>query len=178
VSTQSLQQAELADQIGAAIRSAGLPPALLSFEISESSIVGRLAETARFVDAVGALGCRTSIDDFGTGVTSLAYLKTLKVSALKIDGVFVADLLREPRSESMVRAILHIARQLELDTVAECVESKDAASQLATLGVTYGQGSALGAPRPLAEILDELARKAAPLPGEPVAPAATAKHVH
>lgn len=178
VSAQSLQQAALADQIGAAIRSAGLPPAVLSFEISESALVGRLAETARFVDAVGALGCGTSIDDFGTGVTSLAYLKTLRVSALKIDGVFVADLLREPRSESMVRAILHIARQLELDTVAECVESKEAAAQLATLGVTYGQGTALGAPRPLAEILDELARKAAPPRGEPEAHAAIVKRVH
>ena len=178
VSGESLMQPDLAARVGAALRAARLPPALLSFEISEASIAGRLDETARFVSAIGELGCRTSIDDFGTGVTSLAYLKVLRVSTLKIDGVFVADLLREPRSESMVRAILHIARQLELDTVAECVESKEAASQLATLGVTYGQGSALGEPRPLAEILGGVARTAAPLLTDPVTPPLTDKRVH
>ncbi len=178
VSGESLMQPDLADRIGAAVRAARLPPALLNFEVSEAAITGRVAETERFVNAIGELGCRSSIDDFGTGVTSLAYLKVLKVSALKIDGVFVADLLREPRSESMVRAILHIARQLELDTVAESVESKEAASQLATLGVTYGQGSAFGEPRPLAEVLGGLARQAAqPLP-EPVAPPVADRRVH
>jgi len=178
VAGESLMQPDLAERIGAAVRSARLPPALLSFEISEASIVGRIAETERFVNAIGEFGCRSSIDDFGTGATSLAYLKVLKVSTLKIDGVFVADLLREPRSESMVRAILHIARQLELDTVAESVESKEAASQLATLGVTYGQGTAFGEPRPLAEILERLEHAAAPLLAEPVAPPVADKRVH
>ncbi len=178
LSGQSLQQVDLADRIASAVRAAQVPPGLLSFEISESTIVGRLADTERFVKAIGELGCQTSIDDFGTGVTSLAYLKSLKVSALKIDGVFVGDLLREPRSESMVRAILHIARQLELDTVAECVESKEAASQLATLGVTYGQGTALGAPRPLAEIIGGATRTAVPLLTDPVALAPGEKRVH
>jgi diguanylate cyclase (GGDEF)-like protein len=178
VAGESLLQPDLAERIGSAVRAARLPPALLSFEISEGAIVGRLAETERFVNAIGELGCRSSIDDFGTGVTSLAYLKSLRVSALKIDGVFVADLLREPRSESMVRAILHIARQLELDTVAECVESKEAAAQLATLGVTYGQGTALGEPRPLAEILERVARQPAPLPAESGPHVTIDKRVH
>jgi diguanylate cyclase (GGDEF)-like protein len=178
VSSQSLQQPGLAERVEAAIRATPVPPRLLSFEISESAVVGRLADTERFVTAIGELGCQSSIDDFGTGLTSLAHLKALKVSALKIDGVFIADLLREPRSESMVRAILHIARQLELDTVAECIESKEAASQLATLGVTYGQGTALGEPRPLAEVLDGVARKSAPRLTDAVAHAPADKRVH
>ena len=78
----------------------------------------------------------------------------------------------------MVRAILQIARQLELETVAECVESPEAAAHLATLGVTYGQGIALGEPRPLNEALEELVRKAAPLLTEAVVRAATDKRVH
>ena len=176
LSAQSLQHAALAEQIRAALLAAQVPPSLLSFEISEGAVAERLAETERFVASVAELGCRTSIDDFGTGVTSLAYLKALKVSTLKIDGVFVRDLLREPRSESMVRAILHIARQLELDTVAECIESKESAAQLATLGVTYGQGSALGEPRPLAEILEGMAAaKSSPLAE---APGRSDKRVH
>lgn len=178
VSGQSLQQPGFADRLQAAVRASQVPPALLSFEISESAVVGRLAETERFVGAIGELGCQSSVDDFGTGVTSLAYLKTLRVSALKIDGVFIVDLLRDPRSESMVRAILHIARQLELDTVAECVESKEAASQLATLGVTYGQGTALGEPRPLADVLGGVARKSAALVADPAAHVPGDKRVH
>jgi diguanylate cyclase (GGDEF)-like protein len=178
LSAQSLQQPELADRIRASLQAAQVPAGMLSFEISEGAVAGRLAETEHFVTAIGALGCHTSIDNFGTGVTSLAYLKTLKVSALKIDGVFVRDLLREPRSESMVRAILHIARQLELDTVAACIESKEAASQLATLGVTYGQGIALGEPRPLAELLDGVARSPALPANEPVTLALADNRIH
>jgi diguanylate cyclase (GGDEF)-like protein len=178
VSGQSLQRPGFADLVQAVVRASQVPPALLSFEISESDVAGRLAETERFVDAIGELGCRCSIDDFGTGVTSLAHLKSLRVSALKIDGVFIVDLLREPRSESMVRAILHIARQLELDTVAECVESQEAASQLATLGVTYGQGSALGEPRPLADVLGGVAGKSAPAVTDAAAHVAGDKRVH
>lgn len=178
LSAQSLAQPELPTRIREALGAARLPPAILNFEINEASIVGRLPEAERFVAAVGGLGCSVSIDDFGTGGSALAYLKSLKVNALKIDGVFIRDLMTNARSESMVRAILQIARQLELQTVAESVESREAATHLATLGVTYGQGMALGEPRPLAEILDELLRKAAPRLTEAVARAPALKRVH
>jgi diguanylate cyclase (GGDEF)-like protein len=162
LSAQSLQQADLAGQIGTALASARVPPSLINFEINEHAVVDRLNEAGRFLTEINALGCTASIDDFGTGGSSLLYLTSLKLDALKIDGSFIRDLLTNPRSESMVRAILQIARQLELDTVAECVESKEAAAHLATLGVTYGQGLGLAEPRPLGEVLDELVRRAAP----------------
>jgi diguanylate cyclase (GGDEF)-like protein len=179
LSSESLQQPDLAGQIRTALAAARVPPALINFEINENAVVGRISEAERFLADIDELGCSASIDDFGTGGSSLAYLKSLKVSALKIDGVFIRDLLTNPRSESMVRAILQIARQLELDTVAECVESPEAAAHLATLGVTYGQGIALGEPRPLNEVLEQLVRKAAPLLTEAVVRAATDnKRVH
>ncbi len=178
LSAESLQQPDLALQIGNALVAARVSPTLINFEINENAVVGRIAAAERFLAQISELGCSASIDDFGTGGSSLAYLKSLKVNTLKIDGLFIRDLLTNPRSESMVRAILQIARQLELDTVAECVESREAASHLATLGVTYGQGNALAEPRPLTEILEELVRKAAPLLTEPVARAGLDERVH
>ena len=169
LSLQSLQQTDLAAQIRTALVAARVAPSLINFEINENAVVGRIAESERFLTELAELGCSASIDDFGTGGSSLAYLKSLKVTTLKIDGVFIKDLLTNPRSESMVRAILQIARQLELDTVAECVESQEAAAHLATLGVTYGQGMALAEPKPLNEVLELLVRKAAPLLTEAVA---------
>ena len=178
LSQQSLLQPELAGRIKNGLSAARVPPSLLSFDIAESIVASHLAETERFLAALAAAGCGASIDDFGTGATSLAYLTGLKVSALKIDGVFISDLLCNPRSESMVRGILHIARQLELETVAECVESAETAEQLTTLGVTYGQGRALGEPRPLAEVLDTLARKATPRLTEAVPRSVPDNQVH
>lgn len=178
LSLESLQHADLAAQIRNALAAAHVAPCLINFEINENSIVGRLAESERFLTEITALGCSASIDDFGTGGSPLAYLKSLKVSTLKIDGLFIKDLMTNARSESMVRAILQIARQLELDTVAECVESPEAAKHLSTLGVTYGQGLALAEPRPLAEVLELLTRKSAPRLTDTVTRASTDERMH
>ena len=178
ISAQSLVQPDFVDHIRRALDVAHVPPPLLSFEISESAAIGRLDEVEQFVARTAEFGCRSSLDDFGTGAASLAYLQTLRVSTLKIDGVFVRDLLTNPRSESMVRAILHIARQMELETVAENVETREVAVHLATLGVTYGQGFAFAPPRPFAELLEELVRKSVPKLTEVVRPATPVAQVH
>ena len=178
VAGQSLRDTRLADEIRVRLPAAGLPPALLSFEISENDLVASLADSERFIDAVTDLGCGVSIDDFGAGRSSLAYLNSLRVNAIKIDGVFIRDLTANARAESMVRAILQIARQLGLDTVAECVETRAVADQLMTLGVTYAQGLAFAAPRPLAEVLDELERPAVPRLTDAVPAPGSDKLVH
>jgi len=178
VSAQSLAQPDFVDHVRRSLDLAHVPPPLLNFEISESAAIGRLDQVEQFIARTAEFGCRASLDDFGTGGTSLAYLQRLHVTTLKIDGVFVRDLLTNPRSESMVRAILHIARQMELETVAECVETREVAMHLATLGVTYGQGFAFAPPRPLAELLDELARKSAPRLTDVARPPAPATRVH
>lgn len=178
VSGQSLASPEYLERVRAGVEAHGVPPTLLAFEVSEAAAIGRFAEAERFLAGANALGCRTAIDDFGTGVSSLAYLKSLPVAALKIDGVFVRDLLTNPRSESMVRAILQIARQLELETVAECVESREVAVQLAALGVTYGQGYAFAKPRPLVDVLAEIAQRTGSPPADPLPAGDVAGPVH
>ena len=178
LSLESLQRPDLAARVAATLATAGVPTALVGFEVSERDLATSLAGTERVIAALAEIGCRVSVDDFGSGATSLAYLKELRVTELKIDGAFTGDLMRNPRSESMVRAILQIARQLEMTTVAECIETKEAATHLATLGVTYGQGMALGEPRPLAQILKALAQKSAPRLTEAVARALPDEVVH
>src|SRR5262249_16997910 len=79
----------------------------------------------------------------------------LPVTMLKIDGSFVRDILKDPRAESMVRAIAQLARSMSLSTVAEYVETEEIRTRVATLGVAYGQGFAIGRPTPLADLLSE-----------------------
>jgi EAL domain-containing protein (putative c-di-GMP-specific phosphodiesterase class I) len=98
-----------------------------------------------------------ALDDFGTGLSSLSYLRQLPVTMLKIDGSFVRDILKDARAESMVRAIAQLARSMGIGTVAEYVETEEIRARVASLGVDYGQGFAIGQPAPLVDLLkDEL----------------------
>jgi len=153
LSGQSLAQAEFADFVHAAVRDSGLPAGSIGFEITESAAIGTLEQAQKFMSRLRDLGCSFALDDFGTGLSSLRYLKDLKVSMLKIDGSFIRDLLRDPRSDSLVRAVLRVAGELHLETTAECIETPETAHRLSDLGVTYGQGFELGRPGPLDELL-------------------------
>jgi EAL domain-containing protein (putative c-di-GMP-specific phosphodiesterase class I) len=102
------------------------------------------------------LGCGIALDDFGTGLSSLSYLRQLPVTMLKIDGSFVRDVVRDPRAESMVRAIAQLARAMSLTTVAEYVETDEIRALVATLGVDYGQGFGISKPMPLDDLLAQL----------------------
>jgi diguanylate cyclase (GGDEF)-like protein len=183
VSEASLADDSFADFLAERLAAHGVPGSLLGLELGESAAIAQFAGAERLIAAAARLGCPCALDDFGTGLSSLAYVKSLPVGTLKIDGLFVRDLLTNPRSEAMVRAVLQIARQLEVDTVAECVEAAEVASHLATLGVTFGQGWAFAQPRPLEDVLGDALRKAGlrpgagPQPPDPTLPTG-APHVH
>jgi Amt family ammonium transporter len=102
------------------------------------------------------LGCHFSLDDFGTGLSSFAYLKLFPVNALKIDGSFVRDITENEVSKSMVAAIAEIARVMNLETVAEFVQDQKSMDLLKDLGVTWAQGYFIGTPRPLGDYLNEI----------------------
>ena len=99
------------------------------------------------------LGCGIALDDFGTGLSSLSYLRQLPVTMLKIDGSFVRDILKDARAESMVRAIAQLSRSMGIATVAEYVETDEIRARIASLGVDYGQGFAIGQPAPFVDLL-------------------------
>ena len=156
VTGQSLSEPEFADFVRAEVERRGVPGSLLAFEFTETAAVKNIAATQRFVAEMRALGSRVALDDFGTGLSSLVHLKELAVQEIKIDGQFVLDVVTDTRSEALVRALVQIAEQLGLDTVAEFVETEQIASHLKKLGVRYAQGYLYGRAQPLEETLGEL----------------------
>lgn len=134
----------------ALLKDTGLPPSLLCFEITETAAIANLSLAIHFIDAIRAEGCRFALDDFGSGLSSFAYLKTLPVRFLNIDGGFVRDITRDPMDRAIVEAINRIGHTVGLQTVAEFVEDEATRRELIRLGVDYAQGHALHRPHPLA----------------------------
>ncbi len=144
LSGQSLGSSGFQSFVESAIRDSGVPPALLTFEITESVAVTRLNQAQTFMSAIKRLGCRLSLDDFGTGLSSFAYLKLFPVDTLKIDGSFIRDLPANVVSQSVVAAIAEVARVMHLDTVAEFVQDQATVELLGKLNVGYAQGHYVG----------------------------------
>jgi diguanylate cyclase (GGDEF)-like protein len=157
VSGPSVVDPEFHDFLETTIRESGVAAEMLCFELTETAAVSDLARADRLMQRLRVLGCSFALDDFGTGLSSLAYLRSLPVSVLKIDGSFVRDAAGNQRTESMVRAIAQLAHTMGMETVAEFVETDDLRIRMASLGVDYGQGFAIGKPQPLAEVLSDLA---------------------
>jgi diguanylate cyclase (GGDEF)-like protein len=155
-SGQSLNDESFVDFLLDRIRSSGIEPSVFCFELTENATIANIARAESLIRRLREIGCGVALDDFGTGLSSLAYLRQLPVTMLKIDGSFVRDILKDPRAESMVRAIAQLARSMSLTTVAEYVETEEIRTRVATLGVDYGQGFAIGRPAPLVELLSEL----------------------
>lgn len=157
LSGQSLGDEGFLDFVKHAIADSAVPAERFCFEITETAAVANMEQAVRFIEALRKLGCRFSLDDFGAGLSSFAYLKKFPVQTLKIDGSFVRDVVDNRISESMVAAITQVARVMELTTIAEYVESEATRRRVQALGVDFAQGYAIGEPRPLAEVLAGLA---------------------
>jgi len=129
-----------------------VPPKCICFEITETSAIANLSRAVVFMQRLRSIGCRFALDDFGSGLSSFAYLKTLPVDFLKIDGVFIKDIETDPIARAMVSAINTIGHEMGLLTVAEFVESEGILRCLQELGVDFAQGYHLGRPQPLTDI--------------------------
>lgn len=129
-----------------------LPPGSVCFEITETAAVANLTKVVEFIGEVKRLGCTFALDDFGSGLSSFAYLKNLPVDYLKIDGGFVRDIERDRIDLSMVQAINAIGHEMGLCTIAEFVENEAVLERVREIGVDYAQGYHLGRPRPLEEV--------------------------
>lgn len=121
----------------------------LCFEITETAAISNLSQARAFIDAVKARGCRMALDDFGSGLSSFGYLRQLPADILKIDGTFVRDMDTDPVSHATVRAISELGRELQMEVVAEWVETAEVAGALTRLGVQGLQGYAIERPQPL-----------------------------
>jgi diguanylate cyclase (GGDEF)-like protein len=162
VTGPSLSEPDFADFVRTAVKEHAIPGALLVFEFTETAAVRSLAATQRFIARMTEIGSKVALDDFGTGLSSLVHLKELAVQQIKIDGQFIRDILTDSRSEALVRALVQIAAQLGLETVAEFVETHEVAAHLRRLGVRYAQGNLYGGARALDDTLVELLAKGGP----------------
>jgi diguanylate cyclase (GGDEF)-like protein/PAS domain S-box-containing protein len=129
-----------------------VPPGMICFEITETSAITNLPSAKQFIQALKRLGCRFSLDDFGTGMSSFSYLKHLPVDIIKIDGSFVTGMLNSKIDRAMIEMIVHIARVMGKSTVAEFVESNEILEALREIGVDYAQGYAIGKPSPFESV--------------------------
>ncbi len=127
-------------------------PERICFEITETAAIADLAKARVFINELKMLGCRFALDDFGSGLSSFGYLKTLPVDFLKIDGIFVRDLLKDPIDKALVESINNVGHLMDLQTIAEFVESAAALEVLREIGVDFVQGYHIAEPRPLAEL--------------------------
>ncbi|WP_394130440.1 putative bifunctional diguanylate cyclase/phosphodiesterase [Shewanella maritima] len=125
----------------------------LCFEITETAAVSQLQQAAALIELLRPLGCKLALDDFGAGFSSFAYLKSLDVDFVKIDGQFVVNLCQDKSDEAIVKAICQLGKDMDFQVIAEFVESEEIGRRLKALGVDYGQGYAINKPTPLEELL-------------------------
>jgi diguanylate cyclase (GGDEF)-like protein/PAS domain S-box-containing protein len=154
LSRDTLVDPETVTFVRNAVSEAGVDPRRLGFEVSEKAAIGHLTQADQLFGELRRLGCTVSLDDFGSGVSSFAYLKALGADYLKIDGAFVGNISRDRVDYAMVRSITEIGHVMGKKVIAESVESDTVLEKLREIGVDYAQGFAIGEPRPIEEIAE------------------------
>ena len=154
LSGQSLVSEGFLPFIMAKLKEYKIQPNKICFEITETAAIANLNQATAFVQKLKDLGCYFALDDFGAGLSSFAYLKTLPVDYLKIDGMFVKDIHNDNVSRAMVNAINDMGHVLGKQTIAEYVENERILSVLKEIGVDYAQGFHSGKPIPLQEFFE------------------------
>ena len=140
VSPKQLQRDSLIDDVEVALSSSGLDPTLLLLELTETTLMREADVTVSRLLRLRQSGARVAIDDFGTGFSSLAYVQQFPIDVLKIDRSFVAGLVAADKSRAIIQTFVQLGKALDLEVVAEGIESQEQRDQLAALGVDTGQG--------------------------------------
>jgi len=149
LSGQSLSDDELLKYIIEHFESSGIDPHKFCFEVTETAAIANLTYATDFIKALKNMGARFALDDFGSGLSSFAYLKNLPVDYLKIDGQFVRDVLVDPIDLAMVKSINDIGHVMGKKTIAEFVENKDILEIMKEVGIDYAQGYGIAKPAPM-----------------------------
>ncbi|MFZ1386431.1 MAG: EAL domain-containing protein [Thiolinea sp.] len=148
LSSQAVQDPDLFAFIQAEMTRYNVNPALLCFEIAESVAIANFMQTKRLMKSLHGLGCHLVLDDFGSGFSSLNYVRDLPLSYLKIDGNFVHNLVSNPVDAAMIKAVHEVGQVMNLLTIAELVEDAETLERLRAIGVDFAQGYYCGKPFP------------------------------
>ncbi|MDD3763936.1 MAG: EAL domain-containing protein [Nevskiales bacterium] len=148
LSGSSLSDQSLAAYISRMLEQTEVSPQHVRFEITETAAIANISRAVALVGSLRELGCRVALDDFGAGMSSFSYLKSLEVDMIKIDGSFVRNVTRDAVDAATVESMVKVASLRGLQTVAECVEDAASLNRLRELGVHYAQGFFLHRPEP------------------------------
>jgi diguanylate cyclase (GGDEF)-like protein len=149
IAGRHLVEADLVGDVRAALERHGAPPELFVVELTESQLVTDLDKAAAVLGELRALGVHVSLDDFGTGHSSLTYLRQLPIDTIKIDGSYINELGTTPDAHALIASLIHLADSLHLDVIAEGVETVEQADQLRAIGCPKLQGFLIARPLPL-----------------------------
>ena len=157
ISTQNLHDLTLPDRIEHRLRAGHMPPEHLCLEITESAVFKDAGRTMDILSRMRLKGMRLSIDDFGTGFSSLKLLRQMPFTEIKIDQSFIADLTTSRDSRAIVKSIIDLAGNMGMGCVAEGIETEETAALLEQMGVCHLQGYLFARPMPIEEILTWMA---------------------
>lgn len=156
LSGKDMGDEELLSFLKSKISEAGADPRRVIFEITETAAISNLELAVNFVKALNSIGCKFALDDFGVGFTSFTYLKKLMVDYIKIDGAFIRRLHENADDQVFVKAMIDVARGLNIKTIAEFVEQEEVLKVLKRYGGDYAQGYFIGKPAPFSEIVKKV----------------------
>jgi PAS domain S-box-containing protein len=151
LSGRSVGDPRLTAEVERLIDSYRVNPERLTFEITETALIGNLSEARHFADRMRDLGCQLALDDFGSGYASFRYLRIFPIDLVKIDGEYVVDLVENPQDQVLVQALVQVCQAYGIHTVAEFVQDEGTLRMLRELGVDYVQGYLIGRPVPLSQ---------------------------
>lgn len=154
VSGNSLTEDDFMEFVLEQFNETRLPASKICFEITETAAIGNLDNVIEFIEKMQVIGVQFSLDDFGTGLSSYSYLRSLPVDFLKIDGIFVKDIKNSPSDYAVVKSINEIGHFMGKKTIAEFVEDDDVLEILKEIGVDFAQGYGIGMKMPITELLD------------------------
>lgn len=149
LSTQSIGHEDFSSFLVHIFDEFKIPPSKICFEITEGMAITHLDNTQHFIKKFRSLGCRFALDDFGTGFSSYAYLRDLHIDFLKIDGMFIKNLVEDGVNTAMVKSIADVASAIGIETIAEFVETEKIKQKLTEIGISYSQGYHIHKPQKL-----------------------------
>jgi diguanylate cyclase (GGDEF)-like protein/PAS domain S-box-containing protein len=149
LSGASLNDDQFLDFVKTQFEIYSIAPSTICFEITETIAIANMSKAIHFIEQLKTLGCSFALDDFGSGMSSLGYLKNLPIDYLKIDGVFIKDIAQNQVDCEIVEAIHRMAHAMGIQTIAEFVENAEILTKLKTLGINFAQGYGIAIPAPL-----------------------------
>ena len=154
LSGASLTNGAFLETIFSNLNTSSIDPAKICFEVTETVAISNLSAANTFIELLQESGFRFALDDFGSGLSSFGYLKNLQVDFLKIDGMFVRDIVHDPIDYAMVKSINEVGQVMGMQTIAEFVENEAIQEKLRVIGVDFAQGYGVGKPQPFESLLE------------------------